>query len=149
MLVARREALVEQRKQEAQRLYQSTDSYIRKDIVSHAKLLARRIKKIEAAIETHIAAHNHLATRNRYLQSAPGIGPVTAATLVAKLPELGRVNRRAIANLAGLAPHACDSGYMKGKRMIWGGRSDVRRALYLAAFSASKCNPHLKSIREK
>lgn len=149
MLAARRDSLVEQRKQEKQRLHQATDKYIRSDIASHIALLTRRVEKIEAEIKAHIAAHEALAGRDRQLQSAPGVGKTVAATLIAKLPELGSLDRRAIANLAGLAPHACDSGQMRGKRMVWGGRADVRRALYAAAFIASRRNPELKAYREK
>lgn len=149
MLVARREALVEQRKQEKQRLHQCTDGYIRKDITSHIRLLMRRIAKLETEMDDHIASDDQLADRNQQMLSAPGVGKVVSATLLAKLPELGSINRRAIANLAGLAPHACDSGYMRGKRMIWGGRADVRRALYVAAFTASRFDPEHKAYRKK
>jgi len=149
MLTARRDALVEHRKQEKQRLQQATDRFIVRDIASLITLLSRRIAKLEAEIAAHIANHDHIRTRNEQLRSVPGVGPVVAATLLAKLPELGRINRRAIANLAGLAPHACDSGHMRGKRMIWGGRSEVRRALYAAAFIASRCDPGLKAYRQK
>lgn len=149
MLVARREALVEQRKQEKQRLKQCMDAFIRKDIASHIAMLSRRILKIEQEIAVQIGAHDHLKRRNKQLRTVPGVGPVVAATLLGKLPELGRSSRRAIANLAGLAPHACDSGHMRGKRMIWGGRAEVRRALYAAAFIASRHDPGLKTYRQK
>lgn len=149
MLTARREALVEHRKQEKQRLQQTPDTFIAKDIASLIVVLTRRIVKIEAEIVAHIDAHDHLRQRNEQLRSVPGVGPVVAATLLAKLPELGRINRRAIANLAGLAPHACDSGHMRGKRMVWGGRSAVRRALYAAAFIASRHDHGLKAYRQK
>jgi transposase len=149
MLTARREALVEQRKQEKQRAQQATDAFIARDIASLIAVLTRRIVKIEAEIAAHIDAHDHLRRRHDQLRSVPGVGPVIAATLLAKLPELGRINRRAIANLAGLAPHACDSGHMRGKRMIWGGRTEVRRALYAAAFIASRHAPDLKAYRNK
>lgn len=149
MLTARREALVETRKQEKQRLCQAHDAFIVKSIKALIEVLSRAIARAEAEIERHIQAHEPLARRAAQLRSVPGIGPATSATLLAKLPELGRVDRRAIANLAGLAPHACDSGHMRGKRMIWGGRGDVRRALYTAAFIASRCDPGLKAYRKK
>ena len=79
----------------------------------------------------------------------PGIGPVLAAGLIARLPELGRLDRRAIASMAGLAPHACDSGTMRGRRRIWGGRADVRRMLYIAAFVASRYDPRLRTFRTR
>lgn len=149
MLNARRDALVEQRKQEKQRAQQASDAFIVKDIKSLIVLLTRRIAKIGAEIAAHIDAHDHLRRRNAQLRSVPGVGPVVAATLLAKLPELGRINRRAAANLAGLAPHACDSGHMRGRRMIWGGRAEVRRALYAAAFIASRRDPAMKAYRRK
>lgn len=149
MLVARRDALVEQRKQEKQRIQQASDAFIVKDMAGLILLLTRRIAKVEAEIASHIRAHDHLKRRDEQLRSVPGVGPVVAATLLAKLPELGRINRRAIANLAGLAPHACDSGQMRGKRMIWGGRTEARRALYAAAFIASRHDPALKAYRQK
>ncbi|HXI86199.1 MAG TPA: IS110 family transposase [Parvularculaceae bacterium] len=149
MLIARRDALVEHRKQDKQRLQQAMDAFIAKDIASLIVVFARRIAKIEAEIAAHIANHDHLKRRNEQLRSVPGVGPVVAATLLAKLPELGRINRRAIANLAGLAPPACDSGQMRGKRMIWGGRAEVRRALYAAAFIASRHEPGSKAYRQK
>lgn len=73
-----------------------------------------------------------------------GIGPVSTTTLLAQLPELGRLKRRPIADLAGLAPHAHESGTYAGRRRIWGGRAQVREALYLAALSASRYHPELK-----
>ena len=149
LLVARRQALVEQRKNEKQRLHQCPDRFIRNDITSHINLLTKRVAKLEGEMASHIKKHAHLERRNEQLHSVPGIGKVVAATLLAKLPELGKVNRRAIANLAGLAPHACDSGQMRGKRMIWGGRQEVRTALYIAGFIASKSDPELKAYRRK
>ena len=71
------------------------------------------------------------------MRSVPGVGPTTALTLVAELPELGRLSRRAIAALVGVAPLNCDSGKFRGKRLIWGGRAPVRAALYMAAFVGS------------
>ena len=149
MLNARREALVELRKQEKQRAQQASDPFIVKDIASLIAVLTRRIAKIEAEIAAHIETCEHLKRRHDQLRSVPGVGPVVAATLLAKLPELGRIDRRAIANLAGLAPHACDSGHMRGKRMIWGGRAEVRRALYAAAFIASRHDAALIAYRRK
>ena len=149
MLTARREVLVEQRKQEKVRLQQCVDSYILKDIKSLITLLSKRIDKLESEIAAHISAHKHLNNRHELLLSAPGVGNVVAAILLAKLPELGTVNRQAIANLAGLAPHACDSGHMRGRRKIWGGRAEVRSALYIAGFIASKSYPEFRSYRKK
>lgn len=148
-LTARRDALVEHKKQEQNRLAQTTDAFVKSDITSFITGIKRRIKKLEVERATHIKAHKRLARLDRQLRSAPGIGPVTSASLIARLPELGLANRRAIAKLAGLAPQACDSGKMKGKRRIWGGRAEVRRALYMAAFIASRHDPALKAYRQR
>jgi len=148
-LVARREDLVEQLKQEQNRLGQATETFVRSDISSLITVIKRRIKKMETETATHLKAHEQLAELDERLRSAPGIGPVTSASLIARLPELGQINRRAIAKLAGLAPQACDSGKMTGKRRIWGGRAEVRRSLYLAAFIASRYDPELKAFRAK
>ena len=148
-LTVRRDGLMDQLKKEKTRLHQAMDSFVRKDIRSMILVLEGRIKKIEAEITRQIAEDEHLSRLDAQLQSAPGIGKVISALLIARLPELGQVNRRAIASLAGLAPHAHDSGYMKGKRRIWGGRSEVRSALYLAAFVASQHDPDIKAERTR
>src|SRR5262249_1149619 len=82
-----------------------------------------------------VAAHAGLAHRYRLLASMPGVGAVLACTLIALLPELGRMNRKQVAALVGVAPYAFDSGKLKGARCIWGGRASVRRVLYMAAMS--------------
>jgi transposase len=77
------------------------------------------------------------------LRSVPGIGPIVARTLLAELPELGRLDRRAVAALVGVAPFNRDSGRWRGRRMIWGGRASIRAALYMAALVAARRNPPL------
>ena len=77
------------------------------------------------------------------LEKAPGLGPILRATLAARLPELGSINRRQIAALAGLAPYNRDSGMWRGQRHIVGGRADVRRVLYMATWSAIRCDPDI------
>jgi transposase len=83
------------------------------------------------------------------LRTAPGVGPAIAAILIAALPELGRIDRRQLACLAGLAPHASESGKHRGRRKVWGGRREVRRALYIAALVASRFNPSLRAFRDQ
>ncbi len=79
----------------------------------------------------------------------PGVGPVTSAALVAELPELGRLNRREISALVGLAPYNHDSGKFRGKRSIWGGRASVQSALYMATVTARRCNPIIQAFSER
>src|SRR5262249_6566596 len=83
------------------------------------------------------------------LRSVPGVGRVMTATLLAELPELGKLNRKQIAALVGVAPLNRDSGTYRGKRMIWGGRASVRAALYMAALVASRHNPAIRTFYER
>jgi len=132
---------------ERNRHAQTSDAWVRRQTASLLRVLNRHLKRCEAEINAHIQKHDELAKDHSRLQSVPGIGPVLAAVLIASLPELGKLDRRKIAALAGLAPHACDSGLFKGKRRIWGGRANVRRALYLAAFIASRHDPMFRRHR--
>src|SRR5256885_9453030 len=79
----------------------------------------------------------------------PGVGPVLACTLIALLPELGGMSRKQVAALVGVAPYAFESGTLKGRRCIWGGRANVRQVLYMAAMSASNWNPGLKAFHDR
>ena len=79
----------------------------------------------------------------------PGVGPVLACTLIALLPELGGMSRKQVAALVGVAPYAFESGTLKGRRCIWGGRANVRQVLYMAAMSASNWNPALKLFHDR
>ena len=148
-LVTRRRQLVEMRKQEATRLKQTHGNASRADIRSLITILDRRIQKIEAQIATLITTNPELADTARRLQTVPGVGLIVAATLLADLPELGRLDRRRIAALAGLAPVARDSGQMKGRRMIRGGRSTVRAMLYIAALHASRFCVTFREFRQR
>jgi transposase len=148
-LARRLEALKDMDKSERQRLLTEADAFIRKDIIALRRSLARRIAALETEIAALIGASPELARDERILRSAPGVGPVLAHRILAYLPELGTLDRRAAASLAGLAPHACDSGTMRGRRMLWGGRAEARRALYLAAFIATRFDDRLRAFRER
>lgn len=132
-LVQRREQLVEQRDSERRRLHQVTEPVSHADLVGHIGELRLRIRAISKAI---VLAQRHLdGTLCQRLEAIPGIGPVTAASLMAYLPELGGLDRRQIAAMAGLAPYNVDSGQHAGKRRIRGGRPAIRRVLYMACWS--------------
>ena len=96
-----------------------------------------------------VTADAALAHRFRLLTSMPGVGAVLACTLIALLPELGQMSRKQVAALVGLAPYDFDSGKLKGRRCIWGGRARVRHVLYMAALSASNWNPALKAFHDR
>src|SRR4051795_6149340 len=120
------------------------------------RLSKRRLIRLEADIRlldkrlTEMVATNAaFAQLYELLTSMPGVGPVLACTLIALLPELGRMNRKQVAALVGLAPYAFDSGKLKGARCIWGGRASIRRVLYMAALIAMRCNPALKAFHNR
>lgn len=107
------------------------------------------LAQIDQRLAERVAADAAFAARARLLRSVPGVGPVAAHTLLALLPELGRLSRKQIAALVGVAPFDHESGQSKGERHIWGGRAGVRHALYMAALSASRCNPRLKAFYQR
>lgn len=145
----RRRQLVEIRKQEATRLHQTVDRQVRADITSLIAVLDRRIAKVEAQMPALVKADPEMQAVDRRLQTAPGVGPIMAATLLAEMPELGQLDRRRIAALAGLAPIARDSGKRVGPRSIGGGRPIVRTILYLAALQASRRSATFRDFRQR
>ena len=148
-LVARRGVLVGLIRAEKNRTGTTRDDWLSKEIALLISVLEDHLAAVEGQIETLIATRDALAARSAQLCSVPGIGPAVSAVLVACLPELGHLDHRKITSLAGLAPHATDSGQHRGKRRIWGGRADVRRALYIAAFVASRYDPAIKAFRKR
>lgn len=140
-LVARRDQLVELRKIERTRLAEAGPDWLRHSLGAVIALLDQQIARLERQLAEVLAASPSLSAQATILRSAPGIGPVTASVVLAMLPELGQRDRRAIGALAGLAPLACESGAMRGRRHIWGGRKRVRDALCMAALAASRSAP--------
>src|SRR3954447_11371962 len=108
--------------------------------------IALDIALLDKRLAEMVSADTTLAKRYRLLTSMPGVGPVLAFTLIALLPELGEMSRKQVAAIVGLAPYDFDSGKMKGMRSIWGGRAPVRRVLYMAALTACRYNPALKTF---
>lgn len=144
-LVTRRRQLLEMLGMEQRRLEQAPPTgRITRDLRQHIRWLERRIEDVDDEIGTAVQASPLWRVQDDLLRSMPGIGPTTARTLLAELPELGRLDRRAIAALVGVAPFNCDSGQHRGERHIWGGRSSVRATVYMAALSATRCNPVLR-----
>ena len=144
-LVSRRRQLVEMLTAEKNRL-QTASPAMQVHIARHLAWLQDQIEDLEQQISQAIEANPAWAETAKRVDSAPGIGPITAATLVADLPELGQLNRQKIAALVGLAPFNHDSGKHRGKRRIFGGRTSVRSVLYMATLSAVKHNSVIKEF---
>jgi transposase len=137
-LIDRRAQLVGMRKQEKTRIQQIQDVAIRDEMKAFITAIEERIATYDERIRLHLKAHQSLDGVARILMSAPGIGLISAASLLALLPELGRRSTKTIAALVGVAPLARDSGRLRGQRRIWGGRRNVRCLLFLAARHAEK-----------
>ena len=145
----RRKQLVEARKAEKLRRHSAGQPELLHDIDSMIAIFDRRIEKLDKQIAAIIAQCPDLTAQARLLSTVPGIGPTVLATLLGELPELGTLDRRRIASLAGLAPHARESGTWKGARRIWGGRRKVREAIYIAALTATRRVPALIAMRDR
>jgi transposase len=146
-LVTRRRQLLEMLGAERRRLDQAPPTGpITRDLRNHIRWLERRVADVDDEIGTAVQQSPMWRVHDDLLRSVPGIGPITARTLLAELPELGRLDRRAIAALVGVAPFNCDSGQCRGRRHIWGGRASVRAALYMAALVATRHNAVLASF---
>jgi transposase len=144
-LVARRRQLVEMIGMERARLEHAPPTgHLTRELRRHIRWLERRVDDVDDEIGTCIEAHPTWRVHDELLRSVPGVGPTTARTLLGELPELGRLDRRAIAALVGVAPLNCDSGAHRGQRHIWGGRATVRATIYMAALSAARHNPVLR-----
>ena len=115
----------------------------------HIAWLNWEIDQLDQECRDHLARHCALEQRAKLYRTVPGVGPITAATLVAELPELGRWDEKALTALVGLAPWARDSGWKQGQRSIRGGRGGVRRILYLAALSAIRVDAELRCFHRR
>ena len=148
-LVTRRRQLVEMRRAEEQRLarleQQRATRRVRADVAEHIAWLSGRIDRLDDELQAAIEASPVWCLQNQLYQSVRGVGPVTARTLLAELPELGRVSPKVIAALVGVAPYVRESGVWRGRRHISGGRAEVRRVLYLGAMSGVRTNPVLRA----
>jgi transposase len=122
---------------------------VRKRIVAHIRWLEAELDRVDSELDQSIQQSPIWREQEDLLKSVPGIGPVISRTLLAELPELGELNRKQIAALVGVAPLNWDSGMMRGRRAIWGGRATVRAALYMAALVASRCNPKIREFHRR
>lgn len=148
-LLSRRRQLVEMRTCELNRRGQCIDAKVKSSINAVLKTIERQITLIEQDLDDQIKGSPLWQHKVDLLSSVPGIGAVVARTLLVDLPELGAVSRQKIAALVGVAPLNRDSGTMRGKRMVWGGRAVVRRTLYIAALVAARYNPVLSGYYQR
>ena len=148
-LMARRRQLTEMLKAERAREPRAASKRARQSIRRVITTLEAELADLDGDVDKKIRASPLWQVRADLLQSVPGVGPTTARTLLAELPELGALSRREIAALAGLAPWTRQSGQWRGRSMIGGGRPQVRTAIFMAALVASRHNPTLKAFRDK
>ena len=144
-LVARRRQLVEMRTMEANRLRTALPR-VRPPIQEHLAWLEGQIADVDRDTGALVRTSPIWRVRDDLLQSAPGVGPVLSRTMLAALPELGTLDRRQIAALVGVAPFNRDSGTLRGKRTVWGGRAPVRAVLYMATLVATRFNPVIRTF---
>ena len=140
-LVTRRRQLVEMRAAEKNRRSRLTTGAARQGLDEHIAWLTKAIEEVDGNIDGAVRASAAWRVEEDLLRSVPGVGPVLSRTLLAELPELGRLNRRQIAALVGVAPFNRDSGRMRGRRTVWGGRANIRATLYMATVAAIRVNP--------
>jgi transposase len=148
-LVVRRRQLVELCTAEQNRLQQVSQKSVVKSLLKVLGALQRELKAIEKRILELLHGDDDWRRKIEVLQSAAGVGPVTSTVLVAELPELGNLNRQAIAALVGVAPYPHESGTFRGQRTIFGGRAKLRSTLYMAAWSARRCNPVIREFAHR
>ena len=148
-LVTRRRQIVEMLQAERQREKRATVRRVRKSIERLVRALEKELAELDDDIDNTLRSSPVWREKEDLLASVPGVGPQTARTLIAEMPELGTLSRKEIASLAGLAPYTRQSGRWKGKSMIGGGRKTVRCALFMAALVASRFNPLLKAFYQR
>lgn len=147
-LLTRRRQLVEMLTAEKNRLEHAVGA-VASSLAAHIEWLERELDDVNGELDQLIEASPVWRAKDDLLQSVPGIGPVVSRTLIGELPELGKLSHKEIAALVGVAPLARDSGLLRGKRMVWGGRAPVRAALYMAALVGTRWNPAIRAFYER
>ena len=148
-LVARRRQLIEMMTAEGNRARQVETRRVKKRIDRHRDVLQAELSEIEAELDETIRGTPIWRDKDDLLKSVPGVGDALARTLIADLPELGQLDRKKIAALVGVAPFNRDSGTLRGKRTVWGGRAAIRATLYMAALVASRRNPVIAAFYKR
>jgi len=148
-LVARRRQIIQMKTAEQQRLARVTIKRVQKSISRLIKALEKELVSVDQDIDDTLKSSPVWREKEALMTSVPGVGDITARTLIAELPELGRLNRREIASLVGVAPYTRQSGKWRGKSFISGGRASVRSSLFMAALVAMRYNPPLKVFYQR
>jgi transposase len=147
-LVMRRRQLIEMLTAEKNRLRTATKK-VRRAIEQHIRWLEAAVADLDHQLDDFIRQSPVWRERDELYRSTPGVGPILSAVLLADLPELGQLNRKAIAALVGVAPLNRDSGQFRGRRKVWGGRAQVRSALYMAALVSTRHNPAIRDFYQR
>jgi len=145
-LLERRRQVVGMRVAEENRLAAARVAAVRAHLQAHLAFLAADLRDVDEQLRRRVQASPLWRAHEDLLRSVPGVGPATALTLLANLPELGRLSHGQIAALVGVAPLARDSGTQRGRRSVWGGRAAVRTTLYMATLRATRCNPVIRTF---
>lgn len=148
-LSGRRDQLVEMLTDEKNRRASAASDSVREEIEAHIDWLTDRIAELDQQLKKLLKCSAQWQAKDDILQSTPGIGPVVSFSLLAELPELGLLNRQEISKLVGVAPLNRDSGQQRASRHIFGGRAHVRKVLYMAALTATRCNPVIKEFYQR
>ena len=148
-ILTRRQQVVDMLTAETNRLHQQANLALQKRVRAHITWLTQELKRTEKELAQLIRQSPAWRAQDDLLQSAKGVGPVLSHTMLAEVPELGRLNHKQMASLIGVAPLNHDSGKHRGRRRIWGGRARVRAVLYMGTLSATKWNPVIKAFYER
>ena len=147
-LLTRRRQLLEMLIAERNRLEHAPQP-VQRGITQHIRWLEKQLARVDNDLDDTIESSPVWRAKDDLLQSVPGVGPRMSRTLLGDLPELGTLTRKQIAALVGVAPHARDSGTLRGRRTVWGGRATVRSALYMSALVASRFNPVIRTFYQR
>lgn len=148
-ILARRRQLIQMMTAEKNRLGAATSKAVAKRIEAHIRWLEKELSRTDRDLDEAIEVSPAFKENEALLRSVPGVGPVLCRTLLAELPELGSLSPRELSALVGVAPLNRDSGTLKGRRSVWGGRGRVREALYMGALIASRHNPVIRAFYER
>lgn len=148
-LLTRRQQLIQMMTAEKNRLQQTDSVAIRRSIQAVIRSFKKEIESLSRSVDSLLASCPEMQAKAELLQSVGGVGPIVAQTLIAAVPELGKVSKKQIAALIGVAPINRDSGIMRGRRTTWGGRSHVRTILYMAALTAIRSNPLIRAFYKR